>query len=321
VIRPQHRKARRTSGVSARAIRGGAKRPASSRSLNPRDDRLFDISGINWQVNRERILILGAARSLLMQIAHPLIAAAVDRHSGFREDPMRRLRRTMETMAIILFGTAGEARGAADQLRSIHSGVRGALHEPAGDYQAGTRYYANDPELLFWVHATLVDTSMLVFRCFVRELSAAEQEHYYQGSTKIARLYGIPDSVIPRNFRDFRNYMDRMIYVGPIAVGEMARELAGHILRPNVPMPTALGTSIIGFASVGLMPPKLRDDFGLGWGPARQFVLDASAFASRMILPILPDTLRVAPAARAAEMEAGALGVRGSRRWMPDSKT
>ncbi len=315
------RRARRIAVPAARRLANRSRPRRAPRAPTLTNAPLFDLSSISWQVNRERILILGAARSLLMQIAHPLIAAAVHRHSGFREDPLGRLRRTMETMAVILFGTAAEARDAADQLRAIHKGVRGILHEPAGGFRAGARYHANDPELLFWVHATLVDSSLLVFRRFVRELSGAEQERYYQESRTIARLYGIPEATIPRRLRDFRDYMERMLASGPIAVSDTARELAAHILRPKVPALPALGTAIIGFTSVGLLPAKLREEFGLGWGPARQFILDASAFASRTVLPILPDALRIVPAARAAERAAIPGGVRPQRRWMRAAQT
>jgi uncharacterized protein (DUF2236 family) len=276
--------------------------------------------GISWQINRERLLIVGGGRSLLMQIAHPLIAAAVAEHSGFREDPLGRLRRTMEFLSVIHFGTAAEARSAADRLHAVHGAVRGVLREPAGGFRAGTRYRARDPELLFWVHATLVDTSLLVFRRYVRDLSAGEEEKYYQDSKTIARLQRIPESTIPRHARDFRDYMDRMIDSGPISVSDTARDLARDILSPALPPIPALAAAITGFISVGLLPGKLREDFGLRWGPARQCLFDASGFASRAFLPLLPPALRIVPAARAAELAFQRLDS-PHRRWMPKAET
>jgi uncharacterized protein (DUF2236 family) len=291
------------------------------RAVEASASRLFGPASITWRLNRERLLIVGGARSLLMQIAHPLIAAGVAEHSGFREDPLGRLRRTMEFMSVILFGTVAEARRAADRLHIIHGAVRGVLRESVGDFRAGTRYRARDPELLFWVHATLVDTSLLVFRRYVRELSAAEEEQYYQESKTIARLHRIPDSMIPRRARDFRNYMDRMLDSGPIAVGDTARELAGHILAPAVPLIPALGIAISGFFSTGLLPEKLRTDFGLRWGPGRQYLLEASEFASRALLPLLPERLRITPAARATELGLEPASIHQHQRWMPKAQT
>ena len=46
-----------------------------------------------WRLNREAMLLLGAGpRALLLQIAHPLVAAGVADHCDFRTDPWRRLR-------------------------------------------------------------------------------------------------------------------------------------------------------------------------------------------------------------------------------------
>lgn len=321
------RSERRVEGRSRTTVRSGT---GFVHQLHPRPgpdafessaSRLFSPASITWQINRERLLIVGGVRSLLMQIAHPLIAAGVAEHSGFREDPLGRLRRTMEFMSVVLFGTAAEARRAADRLHALHGAVRGALREPVGGFRAGTRYRARDPELLFWVHATLVDTSLLVFKRYVRELSVEEEETYYQESKTIARLHRIPGSMIPRRARNFRDYMDRMLDSGPISVGDTARELAGHILGPAVPPIPALAAAIIGFISVGLLPGKLREDFGLNWGPARQCLLDASGFTSRrVVLPLLPEELRIAPAARAAELALAPACV-PYRRWMPKAET
>ena len=40
--------------------------------------------------------MLGGGRALLMQVAHPLVAAGVAEHSGYREDPWKRLERHHE---------------------------------------------------------------------------------------------------------------------------------------------------------------------------------------------------------------------------------
>ena len=36
-----------------------------------------------WRVNRESVLLLGGRAALLLQLAHPLVAAAVADHSDF----------------------------------------------------------------------------------------------------------------------------------------------------------------------------------------------------------------------------------------------
>src|SRR5437764_12163932 len=74
---------------------------------------LFPDDSIVRQVNRENVLILGGGRALLMQLAHPKVAAGVDEHSDFRAHPVRRLRRTVLMTMAIVFGERETALAAA----------------------------------------------------------------------------------------------------------------------------------------------------------------------------------------------------------------
>src|SRR4030081_2124382 len=109
---------------------------------------LFEEDSITRRVNRENILLLGGGRALLMQIAHPKVAAGVDEHSDFRSHPIRRLRRTIRMTMAIVFGDRETALTAARAVNQVHAKVR------------GTGYRALDPDLLLWVHATLADTAL-----------------------------------------------------------------------------------------------------------------------------------------------------------------
>ena len=48
--------------------------------------------------------------------------------------------------------------------------------------------------------------------------------------------------------------------------------------------------------TAGLLPPRLRDQFGLAWGPRRNALLDAAAQLSRLVRPLLPSRLAGPPA-------------------------
>lgn len=265
---------------------------------------LLSPNSVAWRVNREAILLLGGRRALLMQIAHPLIAAAVADHSDFENDPFGRLRRTVETMFALTFGDEDQARAAFRRVDAIHSRVQGALREPGGGFDAGTSYDAHDPELLFWVHATLVDSAMLVYRLCVESLSAREEEQYYQETKSIARLFKVPDSLMPDRLGDFRAYMNRMIEGGPVAVSATGRRLAESILYPPVPLLPSAVFRGINLVTIGLLPPALRAQYRLGWNSACQLMFDGSALWVRMMLALTPDVVRAIPAARAAERSA-----------------
>src|SRR2546429_971329 len=122
---------------------------------------LYADDSITRRVNREDVLLLGGGRALLMQLAHPKVAAGVDEHSDFRAHPMRRLRRTIRMTMAIVFGDRETALTAARAVNQTHGRVRG--HD----------YRALDPDLLLWVHATLVDSALVTYDTFVRALSAS----------------------------------------------------------------------------------------------------------------------------------------------------
>ena len=52
--------------------------------------------------------------------------------------------------------------------------------DEGGRYPSGTPYDATDPELLMWVHATLVDTSLRVYTRYAGSLTIADKQRYYE---------------------------------------------------------------------------------------------------------------------------------------------
>ena len=103
---------------------------------------LFDPNGIFWRVNREAVLLVGGGSALLLQIAHPLVAAGVAEHSGFREQPVRRLYRTVSAMQKIIYADRQTALDAASRVNRVHATVHGVLTEPTPVFPVGTPYRA-----------------------------------------------------------------------------------------------------------------------------------------------------------------------------------
>src|SRR5918996_2076259 len=155
-------------------------------------DGYFSPRGMAWRVTREGILLLGGGRALLMQAADPLAMAGFAQHSTYRDAPWRRLQRTVEAVWTVVYGTSEQAELTAARVRAVHSRVRGVLPHDAGPYPAGTPYAADDPDLLMWVHATLIDTALLMYQTYVGPLSDDDQESYYQETKEMALLFGVP---------------------------------------------------------------------------------------------------------------------------------
>jgi len=248
-------------------------------------------------------MLAGWGRAILLQIAHPLVAQGVADHSGFARDRrgrVRRLERTVRAMLALTFGTAEEAADAAAGINKIHDRVNGRLREGAGAFAAGTGYSAHDPALLAWVHATLVDTFLLTYERFVAPLSPAERDRYCREAGGVAPLLGIPPDALPRNTDELTAYMERMLSSGEIVVTGTARSLAREVLSPGLPWPARPLLALARLTTVGLLPPPIREAYGLEWSPRRERALHLLSAAARQSLPFLPPLMRHWPAARTA---------------------
>ncbi len=238
---------------------------------------------ITRRINRENILLLGGGRALLMQLAHPLVAAGVDAHTDFRTHPIRRLRRTVRMTMAIVFGERETALAAARAVNQAHAHVR------------GPGYRALDPDLLLWVHATLVDSALITYETFVKQLTSSERDDFYAESKVLGELLGIPPDRFPATLSDFDAYVSRMIFEGPVRVTDRARDLARLVLRPPIrllPGPVMIPFEVI---TSGLLPASLRDEYGLSWGAAQRRAFALATRAVPRIVALTPPVLRVWP--------------------------
>jgi len=252
-----------------------------------------------WQVNREMVLLLAGGRALLMQLAHPKVAAGVADHSRFQEDPFARLRRTMTAMWSIIFDRQPQARASLERVELRHKRVRGVV--PGGEpAQSGAPYDAFEQDLLLWVHATLIDSALVAYGRFVAPLAEWEKTAYYNDSKKLAMLFGIRPEVIPDTLKAFGAYMNRALFGGEVAVGPTARRLARDVLYPQS-LIFKPGEPLFRFITVGLLPESLQAAYDLHWSARSEKALGLLAGAIRGLLPLTPTPVRIVPNARKAE--------------------
>jgi uncharacterized protein (DUF2236 family) len=260
------------------------------------DAGLFGPDSLTWRVNREGALLLGGGRALLLQVAHPLVAAGVTQHSNYREDPFGRLYRTLDTVTTIVFGSTAEAEEAAARLHRVHTRVKGEADD-------GAPYVATDPELVMWVHATLVDTSLLVYENYIGPLSLDEKARYYEEQKLLGEQYGVPRDQQPATYADFTRYVDEIVGGGTLQVTDSLRDVAAATMRPKLPVPF-LGRPVVEYfnlVTTALLPAWLRDELGMAWGPGRERLHAAQRNLIRRLIPVFPSLLREFPPARSAE--------------------
>ena len=255
---------------------------------------LFGPQSVSWRIDRELFVLAGGSCALLMQAAHPAVAAGVAQHSTYRTDPFGRLLRTLESSFSVVFGSRSDALATIDRVNAIHRSVRGAIPE------TGTPYSALDPEALLWVHATLVDTALRVYEGWVAPLSAAEREAYHIECARVAVLLGVPGELMPPTLAELRRWMDDRVADGTVGVTPTAREIATTILRPSRRLPR-VAWKAAHLVSLATLRPELRRQYGIRWGPRREAGAERLARLSRRTIHRLPRLLRDAPQARAAQ--------------------
>ncbi len=276
----------------------------------PGDPGRYGPASEAWRLNREAMLLLGAGpRALLLQLAHPAVAAGVADHSDFRADPWRRLAGTLRSYLTIVYGTTAAANAEIRRLNTLHRGI------------VGPGYSARDPALSLWVHATLVDSTMAVYDAWLEPLPATRREAFYAETRPIGRAFGVPEDDAaggPRR-RSRRTW--------PRCSGRWARSACrrsrgswpgsccGRRWRPSRRScpgrtrgwprccagfpPAAYAWTL--WPSVGLLPVSVREDYGLAWGRRERAVSGWLVAGWRGWRPLLPAGFRQMPKALAAD--------------------
>lgn len=255
---------------------------------------------ITWRIGREWAMLLGAGRAVLMQLAHPLVAAGVTQHSSFDVDPLGRSQRTVEFTQVMAFGTRSQAHAVARSVNRLHTGVVGQLGHEVGVFSADAAYRARDPELLLWVYATLVDTALVLYPQLVAPLNRAEQRRYYEESKRTTALLGLPREMLPRTLDDFEAYVDGMLQGPRLCVTPEARALGHQLLHLPAPAPVRLLYPMGEMLTAGFMPRRLREEYGFAWSARREGVFRFAVAVVRAALPIVPPLLRCTPWSRRA---------------------
>ena len=256
------------------------------------------------RVHRESAVALSGPRALLMQAAHPVAFAGFFANTGSLDEPYERLARTAQRDGHDRLRDEGRtptARRAACErcTRRVH----GVTAEPAGRFPAGTPYAADDPELLLWILACLVDSALVVYAEVRAHAEQAERDAYWQRLPRDrAPVRAARRATCRPRSREFDAYMRGMLDGGDLYVTPAARELAIQIvMRPPVPLAARPLLELANQITVGLLPRDIRRQYGLRWDPARAVALHGGAeYVKRVVVPLLPDRVRLTPRARAA---------------------
>ncbi|WP_019633837.1 oxygenase MpaB family protein [Actinomadura atramentaria] len=221
----------------------------------------------------EPAVMLAAGRALLLQVAHPKVAQGVADHSDMRERPLDRLFGTLDFLTIVAFGTPEEAERLGRGIRRMHERI------------TGPGYSGNDPDLQVWVNATLTDAALYVHERVLGSPGGDLSAAYVDQARYVADVLGCPPGAQPADLPAFRAYVDGMI--ASLEVTDTGREVARAVLWARKLRWLGPALWLNRYITAGLLPPRIREQYGLPWGPRRErflwFLLRTGAFGYRLV--------------------------------------
>ncbi len=215
-----------------------------------------------WRLGGDLAVFLGG-RAALLQLAHPMVAYAVDHHSHTRADVVGRFQRTFRNVFAMIFGELDDALTAARRVHNIHTRIHGSIPQQIGAWAAGSPYHANDVDALRWVHATLVDTTIAVRERLDGALPTALKDSYIVEMNRFAALFGIPRDRLPDGWAAHETYMQHMLGSNVLAVSPAAREMATFLMGRGGTQPQPPLGRFAEALTATMLPRHLARDFGL----------------------------------------------------------
>lgn len=256
------------------------------------DPFLFTAESEMWRINRERCGLIYGPAAAILQVAHPRIAQGVHDHSNFQTDTIGRLRRTLKGTNRIAFGRVSEAEEMKTRLAAVHGKVRGAVSPGIKGPHA---YSAFEPDLLFWVLATLINAAVSGFEFIYGKLPVARKEAFYRDMCRFGSFFGADESLSPKGWRAFDAYYDGMVEGDLLGNHSMCRELARAVIYPQDFGATRLLGSGMDFLPIETLPPKVRDRLGLRSTISSRFRMRLTRSVLPKVFPIFPRRLRFYP--------------------------
>jgi uncharacterized protein (DUF2236 family) len=247
------------------------------------------------RISQEGVILLGGGYAVLLQLAHPFVAAGVDDYSNFQSEILQRLYRTGLFMQNLVFLDRENALKSIQHFKTMHQRIRGRLRHRAGNFSHDTVYSGDDAQAKLWVHATLVDAALKVYEKFVKQLNTEERRHYYSDSLIMAHLLEIPEEILPKSLEEFNRYTDNMFLGDTLAVTKTTKRLGHAVLYPDVGFFPSRSAELLRFVTAGLLPERIRWGYGLKWSRKRQYLLDAFSSSIRFLRPVAPAWLWQSP--------------------------
>jgi uncharacterized protein (DUF2236 family) len=253
----------------------------------------------------EAVLIAGGGRAILLQIADPAVGHGVARHSDFASRPLDRLHATLTYVYAVACGTPADIEAVVRRVNRAHAPVHGAGDDRSPGYNAFS------PDLQLWVAATLYDSAMTVRELVFGPLADAEADGVYAQYADLGTRLQMPATLWPSDRTAFTRYWQE--HLDRLATDATTRAVVRQLLYPSVgPLLLRAVMPLGRLLTVGLLPPRVRELYGLRWTPALERRFQRVFRLASLVYPRLPRRVRQWPKnhyLRALRASAGAPGV------------
>ncbi|MGP5218553.1 oxygenase MpaB family protein [Arthrobacter rhombi] len=238
----------------------------------------------------ESVMLAGAGRAILLQLAYPPVGHGVSRHSGFVEDPLARLHGTLTYIYALTNGTPGQAAAARAWVERAHAPV----YSQAADDGSHPAYDAHDPHAQLWVAATLYDSAMIVYEAVFGPLPGETAEKIYREYSVLGTALRVPEGAWPATRSDFAAYWQAMN--DELVVDRTIMRVGRALLAArNAPAWVRLSMPVARILTAGLLTPQLRAAYGLRYGTGHDTAFRALIRGLALVFPRLPAKIRHAP--------------------------
>jgi uncharacterized protein (DUF2236 family) len=229
-----------------------ARYPLANTLDYPGDPGLCGPDSMSWRIIGDPAAFFGGVRALLVQAAHPEVAAGVADHSRYREDPLGRLSRTSAYVTATTFGAMPEVEQAIQIVRRAHRPVKGVSHR-------SIEYTADAPDLAAWVHNALTDSFLRAYLAFGPDaLTPEEQDQFVAEQARIGQLLGAEP--IPETAGDLHRWISDHAALEP---SPGMRETVDFVRSPPLPLSVKPGYQIISQAAAATIPADIANLLGL----------------------------------------------------------
>jgi uncharacterized protein (DUF2236 family) len=258
------------------------------------DGILTGPDSLTWRRTSDIRLNVVMLYPVLLQVAHPTVAAGVNDYSDFEQRLWDRFMRTIDYVSLLVYG-GRDAVAAGRRLRELHRGFKGVRED-------GKHYSALEPDAYAWVHATLIESYVAGHAHFGKPMRPDQIERFYSEYRGLGRLIGVQDGDLPATWAGFRAYFEDMgshHLVRTTACDRVLKALH-RAPPPPIPVPGPLWSVLrlpagqaLWLGGVGLMAPELRTRLGIRWRGTDEAQFRAMGAVSRSLTPVLPSRLRI----------------------------